>query len=460
MHREHIESKLQKWARMFRQIRKIRRELASISRVTYHLLRLKKMQWMRKQDLERIQLKKLRMMIKYAYDYVPYYHELFDSARIKPKDIKCLKDLQKIPLTDKKAVQKDYSRMIARGMDLANCYMVSTTGSTGRPLKIFYDDIVDNHRCALWRYVFLECGLYPRDTLVFIHALGRKSYVKPRFSAKHAHARAYMKLADLSLYNPINENIEILERIGPDAIYTYPSVLAILAKHVLEEKISKIRPKLIFTIAETVTPHCRKIVQAFGVDISDIYGSAEFERMAFECNEHTGLHVMPDCVLEFLKEGEAVNFGEEGEIVVTGLYNYVMPLIRYKIRDVGVPSDERCSCGRNFPLIKTLVGRTDDFLVLPNGTIISPRNINVIENIPGILQYQTVQEKRDRFVVKVMKGEKFGEDTINQIKEIIKAGCLGEDITVDVKIVDKIPKERTGKIRTIISKVNRPRIIN
>lgn len=446
---------------MFRRIRKIRRELASISRITYHLLRLKKMQWMRKQDLERIQLKKLRMMIKYAYDYVPYYHELFNSVKIKPEDIKCKRDLQKIPLTNKEDIQRNYLRIIAREIDLAKCGMVSTTGSTGKPLKIFFDDMVDNHSCALWRYVFLECGLYFGDTLVNIYALSGRSYVKPRFSLRHARARAYMKKADVSLYNPISENIEIVEKIGPDAIYTYPSVLAILAKHVAEEKISKIRPKLIFTIAETVTQHCRKLVQeAFGVNVNDIYGSAEFERLAFECNEHTGLHIIPDCVLEFLKEGEAVNFGEEGEIVVTGLYNYVMPLIRYGIGDVGVPSDERCSCGRGFPLIKTILGRTDDFLVLPSGTNISPRNINVIENVPGILQYQTVQEKRDRFVVKVVKGEEFGENTINQIKEIIKAGCLGEDVTVDVKIVDKIPKERTGKIRTIISKVNRPRIIN
>lgn len=446
---------------MFRRIRKIRRELASISRVTYHLLRLKKMQWMRKQDLEKIQLKKLRTMIKYAYDYVPHYHELLNSAKIKPEDIKCKRDLQKIPLTSKEDIQRNYLRIIARGIDLAKCSMVSTTGSTGKPLKIFYDDIIDNHSCALWRYVFLECGLYFGDTLVDIHALSGRPYVKPLFSLRQARARAYMKKAEVSLYNPMSRNIEILEKIRPDAIYTFPSVLAILGKAVAEEEISEIRPKLVFTIAETVTQHCRKIVQeAFGVNINDIYGSAEFERLAFECNEHTGLHIIPDSVLEFLKEGEAVNFGEEGEIVVTGLYNYVMPLIRYRIGDVGVPSDERCNCGRNFPLIRTVVGRTDDFLVLPSRTIISPRNINVIEDVPGILQYQTVQEKTDRFVVKVVKGEGFGEDTINQIKEIIRAGCLGEDVTVDVKIVDEIPKERTGKIRTIISKVNQPRIIN
>ena len=110
--------------------------------------------------------------------------------------------------------------------------------------------------------------------------------------------------------------------------------------------------------------------------------------------------------------------------------------------------------------MERVVGRTDDFLVLPSGAIISPRNINVIENVPGILQYQTLQEKRDRFVVKVVNGKEFGEDSVNQIKEIIKAGCLGENVTVDVEIVDEIPKERTGKIRTIISKVNRPRFIN
>lgn len=385
----------------------------------------------------------------------PHYHKLFNSAKIKPQDIKCKSDLQKIPLTTKEDVQRNFFAIIARGIDLSKCHTLSTTGSTGKPLKIFCNNAFADHLTALWIYPFLECGLHLRDTLIHIYALRGKPYIEPSFSTC-----LLMKKGEISLYNPISQNIKILKKIKPDALYTFPSALALIAKSVIKERIYEIQPKLIFTTGETVNQHHRKLIQkAFNVDINDIYGSTEFGRLAFECNQHEGLHILPDCILEFLKDGETVNFEEEGEIVITGLYNYVMPLIRYKIGDMGVPINERCNCGRNFPLIEKVIGRVDDYLVLPNGTTISPRNINVLENVPGILQYQTIQEKLDRFVVKVVKGAGFGEESINQIKEIIKAGCLGENVTVDVKIVDKIPKEGTGKLRTVISKVKKPQIV-
>lgn len=442
---------------MFKQMRQIRRELTSISRVNYNLLRLKKMQWMRQPDLEKVQMKRLRRIIKYAYDHVPYYHELLKSVRVKPDNIMCLQDLQKIPITTKEDVQKNYSKIIPKAIDLSNCAMVTTTGSTGKPMKVFYNDTTDNNSCALWQYVFFECGLYFTNTLADINSSIDISYRPPRFSIRRTSARAYMKKADLSLYNPVNKNIEILERIQPDAIYTFPSILTLLAEHLREKNDSKIRAKLIFTIGETVTQYCRKTVrEAFGVDINDIYGSAEFERMAFECNEHAGLHILPDCVLEFLSEGEAVESGEEGKIIATGLYNYVMPLIRYRIGDVGIPINDHCCCGRSFPLVKKILGRTDDFIVLPSGTVISPRSINVIETVHGILHYQTIQCTKDRFLVKVVTTEGFGQNSINQIEEIIKKGCFGEDIKVDVKIVDELPRERTGKLRAVISNVKQP----
>jgi phenylacetate-CoA ligase len=414
------------------------------------------MQWRPQRDLERIQLKRLKKIIKFAYNYVPYYHEILKSVGVKPEDINCLQDLKKIPLTTKKDVQSNYLKMLSIGVDYTKCAVNTTTGSTGRPLSVFYNDATDNYFCALWQYAFLESGLHFADKLADITASSGESYIPPRFSLKRARSRAYMKKADISIYNPLNEKIKLLERIKPDAIHTFPSILTLLAEYVKDTKYQKIRPKLIFTIAETVSQHCRKIVQdAFGVDVNDIYGSAEFERMAFECNEHLGLHILPDCILEFLSEGDPVNFGEEGEIIVTGLNNFVMPLIRYQIGDVGIPIDEHCSCGRTFPLIKQIIGRNDDFLVLPSGRLISPRNINAIENIPGIIQYQTIQYRTDRFLVKVVNNEEFEEKSLRQIEEIIQRGCYGEDIIVDVQIVDKIPRERTGKIRTIISKVSK-----
>jgi phenylacetate-CoA ligase len=130
-----------------------------------------------------------------------------------------------------------------------------------------------------------------------------------------------------------------------------------------------------------------------------------------------------------------------------------MPLIRYKLGDIGTFTHEECDCGRGFPLIKSIEGRTDDFLILPSGRKISPRVINVIEDIPGVSRYKTIQETKNRIVVNLVKGEGFSEKTIYEINKHIKAGCLGEDVEVDVKLVKELPLEKRGKLRAVVSNV-------
>jgi len=148
-----------------------------------------------------------------------------------------------------------------------------------------------------------------------------------------------------------------------------------------------------------------------------------------------------------------VEEGEYGEIVVTSLFNYTMPLIRYNIGDIGTFTDKKCACGRGLPLIKSLEGRTDDFLILPSGKKISPRTINVIEDVAGVSRYQTIQESKNRIVVNLVKGNGFGPKTIDEIKKHIIAGCLGEDVTVDVKLVDDLTRNKRGKLRAVVSYV-------
>jgi phenylacetate-CoA ligase len=198
----------------------------------------------------------------------------------------------------------------------------------------------------------------------------------------------------------------------------------------------------------------KDLCKIFGSEIFSFYGSEEFGPLAFECKEHQGYHIISDhVVMEFLKENKDVSTDERGEVVVTGLTNYEMPLIRYRIGDIATPSSGRCHCGRRFPMIKQIEGREDDFVTLPSGKKISPRMINVIENIPGIKEYQTIQVSKERFVVELVKDNRFSERTISDIKTQIMKGCLGEKVKVEVELVDKIHRERTGKRRAVISKV-------
>jgi phenylacetate-CoA ligase len=261
---------------------------------------------------------------------------------------------------------------------------------------------------------------------------------------------------NISIFYPVDKIIGELIDLKPDVIVTYPSLLSLLEKEITNKKISGINPKMILTTGETLNDSMReKLSKTLKSDIFRFYASEEFGPIAFECRKHLGYHVITDNVIvENIKNGKDSGPNETGEVILTGLYNYKMPLIRYKLGDLAILKYDKCECGRNLPLIKQVVGREDDILTLPSGKKISPRMINVIEEIPGISAYKTIQKAKDYFLVQVIKNNEFTDNTINEIVRMIKIGCLGEKVKIKVQIVKEISKERTGKIRTIVSKVN------
>lgn len=406
-----------------------------------YLAELKLHQRKNNKDLKEIQLKKLRHMINYAYNNVPFYRDLFNRENIRPDNIKSLDDLQKIPIITKKDISTNYDNIIANNVNKEKCRVVSTTGSTGMPLKIWSDKNAQLYSSAVVYFAFFEAGLRLKDKIVEL--TGTLEDCRGTLIEKNM----------ISTFDPPHKTINLLKKYHPDVLYSFPSIFKTLSNSLTEEL--KVSPRLIFTHGETLTDSCRETISsAFGANVYNTYGSTEFNRLAFECSEHSGLHMITDCaIIEIIKDGKNVGPGEEGEIVVTGLYNYAMPIIRYRLGDIGILADYECPCGRGWPLIKSIEGRSDDFLTLPSGRIISPRTINTIENIPGILEYRTIQEKRDTFVVQVVPGKGYTQNTDKQIDEQIKLGCLGEEINVKVELVRELPKERRGKLRAIISKV-------
>ena len=203
-------------------------------------------------------------------------------------------------------------------------------------------------------------------------------------------------------------------------------------------------------------PPTRKLINsAFDAELVDLFGCIEVNRTAWECSEHCGYHLDVDSVIsEFIQDGENVAAGERGEIVYTCLYNFAMPLIRYEVGDVGVPGDELCSCGRGLPLMKTVEGRCDDFIILPSGKMISPIVLAlVMKHSHGILEYQIIQDSSDHLSVLIVIADIVDENYIEKLRMSIQE-LLNYEILVDMKIVVKLTKGSTGKIRSVISNVN------
>jgi len=157
-------------------------------------------------------------------------------------------------------------------------------------------------------------------------------------------------------------------------------------------------------------------------------------------------------MVEAIKDKQQV-YEAAGKILCTDLTNYTMPFIRYALGDIVVLSKRKCGCGKNFPLIKSIEGRSDDFLTLPTGKLISPVPLRVkLEEINGIDQYKLIQENISIFNVQIIKGRDFKQATIEEFENVLRE-ILGKDIEININIVDEIPREKSGKVQPIVSKL-------
>jgi phenylacetate-CoA ligase len=419
--------------------------------IAFNLFKLMKSQWWTLEELENLQKKKIGTIIRYAYENIPLYHKKFKSINIRPDDIKTVSDLKKIPLLSKDEIQNSYpNEIVSPGIDINKCWTPRTSGSIGKPMTIVYDKNAESFEKASALRPNLSTGQRLFDKWIVItspnHIDKKKWFQKFGFFSPNY----------LSLFESPEKQISIMETFNPDVLDGYSSSIFLIAKKFKENGNGNLNPRIIYGTSEILSKDMREFINfVFNLDMFDQFGCVEMGRTAWECSEHAGYHIDAEAVImEFLKNGENVSPGERGEIVYTNLYNYSMPLIRYKIGDVGIPTDERCPCGRGLPLMKLIEGRKDAFVQLPNGKILSPIVWNILLRPYPLKQYKVIQEARDKIKIQIAPGR---NNSINELSETIKNSihaALGREIPIEIEVKDEIPREQSGKVRAVISKVN------
>lgn len=418
-------------------------------RSLYYLYRHRENVWKSRIELEEIQNEKLRMLVKHAYQNVKFYREVFDKRGIKPEDIKTAGDITKLPIVKKTDIQHRAADFIAKNYDIRKCKKTCTSGSTGLPLTVYIDPRGEFLDKAVNLRAMMENGMKFTDR--FMEITNPENFAKKTW---YQMARIFRK-ERLSVYDSVETNVKKFIEYAPDIFIGYPSIFILMANYITQNNLKIKPPKKIFTTAEVLFDADRaKIKITFDCDVIDMYGCTELRRLAWECSMHEGYHTDIDCaVVEIVKDD--ILDTEDGNVVVTGLHNYAMPLIRYQTGDIARTSQHACSCGRGFPLIKHIKGRTDDMVMLPSGKIISPRCINILDYIEGIDRYRIIQEEKGQFLVQIERSKQFSEKTGDTIREQIRKGCLNEDVTIKIKEVKNIPQEKSGKTRTVISKIGK-----
>lgn len=428
-----------------------------LPRMLFYLYKLKGNFHLKPSELQRLQLKRLRALVKHAYERVSFYHDKLRDAGVKPEDVKSLNDLRKIPITSKiDIISREFKDLVSSGLDTGSLIKRTTSGSTGIPLTIFIDDRIKDLYYAVWNRALHEVGLRYRDRVAIIgdpRGFPKKKTFFQRFGVTN---RTY-----ISIFDPANKQMAQLKEFKPDVVRGYASSLFILANE-FGEHLKEVSPRLVFSGAEILDAASRKLISsAFGGELFDFYACSEFGLLAWECREHDGYHINADSVLmEILDdEGEAVAPGELGRVVCTGLFNNVMPLIRYDLGDMVVPINDECTCGISLPLIKIVNGRVDDLLVATDGRLVPPTVFfpYPFDSVDWIRQFRVLQESRKNLVVQVAPKNNVDAQSLCQIIEAAERKIrelFGEDMEVKFDFVDEIPRDRSGKLRKVVSHIN------
>ena len=259
----------------------------------------------------------------------------------------------------------------------------------------------------------------------------------------------------------VKNYIDLINSFKPKYIRGQPASISKIAKSFIEEDAISIKLKGVMTTAETLSNTDRKIISgAFNCDVFDQFGCNDGGENLCECREHSGYHIGVDrSIHEFIDEsGERASSGEISQIVLTDLWNYAMPLIRYNAGDMAIPSEDLCPCGRGLPLAKAVIGRKTEQLTLPDGGLFPSLTITDIfeeENIADkIIEYQIVQEDIDKFLINIIKNDRYVKETSGEIAKFFE-GHMGIPLQIEFNFVDNIPCTKAGKRKIVISNVKR-----
>jgi phenylacetate-CoA ligase len=194
----------------------------------------------------------------------------------------------------------------------------------------------------------------------------------------------------------------------------------------------------------------RRITQGFNAPVRETYASHEFPLLGWECPRGGEFHTCDDgVILEVLHEGRPASEGERGEVVATNLHAYAMPFIRYRLGDIATRGEHHPNCSQPFSSIRSIQGRMIDYFPLPDGRVIHPYQIlsSLIGGRDGwIRQYQLLQEREDRIVLRVQAAQTPDSDHLASLEQSVLS-LLGRGVDFRVQLVDDLPLEESGKFR-------------
>jgi phenylacetate-CoA ligase len=409
-------------------------------------------QWLEAAELRRDQEVHVRALLECAATQVPLYRELYGASASLGVGGSAIDALHTLPVIDKDVLRKAGGRAMRERRSWP-LFEGGTSGTTGPPLKLKQDLSAINRENAFvfrqLRWAGYETG-QPRAWIRGDMIVPADDTTPPFWRRNSAENMLVLSSYHLSV-TTAQGYLDALARFDPQIIQAYPSSIGFLASYLHSKNLDYGGRRLrgVVTSSETVDDETRRLVkQRFGCPIFDWYG--QFERVAaIGTCEHSTLHVIEDySYVELMPNGEG-----ECEIVGSGFNNLVMPLVRYRTGDLVEPAAEgtTCRCGRNFRIVKCVMGRDEDVIKLPDGRMIG-RLDHIFKGLDSVLDAQIRQDEPRSVMILIVPGEGFGNHTVESIRANA-AERLGSGIRIDVESVASLPRTKSGKFRRVICNV-------
>ncbi len=409
-------------------------------------------QWWTREQIDEYQNRKLRDLVKHAYDNVPYYNELFKKINLTPGDIKTKDDLYKIPLLTKEDFRRNFpDKMVAKNIPSSQRIMNSSSGSTGKPLKFF----------ETRKSYSIQMAAGIRAWYWMNYLLGDK-YIKISKHPRHSIFKKAQDLLNNCTYISFDnlsdkkflELISRIENINPKIIRCYPAPLYFMANLIEKQGGAKLSNlKAINTTASTLYPYMReKIQKVFNTKVYDSY-SCEGGSVFSQCENLENYHPSEEyAISEFIEDSFSLSDPEKPKRhITTHLFNYANPFIRYDSQDYVVLGEEKkCGCGRNYINVSKIKGRDNAILLLPNGDYLLEVNFFPFFNDSvSVDQFQVIQEKRDLIRMKLVVNSSFDDKALKETNNYW-SDFFGSSVKFELEIGDNIELTPSGKHRFLI----------
>jgi phenylacetate-CoA ligase len=423
---------------------------------------LEKTQWLSQREIEEIQIRKLRDILIYSLENVPYYQKTLRPYSNTIRNLSSVSEISVLPFLTKQGVQNHYNELQPAKYN-GRTALESTSGSTGDPLKFKLDRNASSfHRALSYReHQWYGLDIGAKEARFYGIPMDFFPNMKERVKDFLMNRKRFT-VFDLSP-EKLYEYYETMNHFKPDYMYGYTSSIFEFVKF-MKSRGLRFRTsflKVVIITSEVLLEEHRRFMESYlEVPIVNEYGTSELGIVAAQCPQGSMHLSSENLIVEIVKNDKGVANGEPGEVVLTGLNNYAMPFIRYKVGDVASAWHGQCPCGRGLPTLKNIDGRINSMVVTPGGKIASGfifyyMSRSQIEKKGGIEKYRVIQNSPDRILFQIVKGPQFDEKSLRTLEGKTHE-YLSPDMNVEFEFVENLPSTTNGKSVHFISKLSSP----